>query len=267
MILDGRKIAAQLREQLAVEIQSLPTAPKLGFIRSGDDLVAKKFVEMKSSMARMLGVEVVEFLLSKDADTHMVLEAVSEVAVKVDGMLVQMPLGSHIDIDQVLAAVPIEKDVDAMGERSGQRVLTPVIGACAEIMRQEDISLKGKKAVVVGLGKLVGFPAVPWLTSCGAEVEVITRAETDPGRITAQADIIILGAGSPGMLRPNMIKEGVIILDAGTSESKGTLKGDADPTCAAIASIFTPVPGGIGPIAIAMIFKNLLTLVQLQKLK
>ncbi len=265
MIVDGKKIAAEIREELRVEISKLGFVPRLGFIRTGDDLVAQKFVEMKSRTAQKLGVEVEEFLLPANADTKFVVDAVEAMAARTHGMLVQMPLSPAIDTEEVLRNVPIEKDVDAMGMRSGQLVLTPVVGAFAEIVCLEHYELSGKKAVVVGVGKLVGLPAIEWLRKAGAEVTLLTQKDGELAPYTKQADIIVLGAGKPGILTPDMIKPGVVIFDASTSESDGALKGDADPACADLASMFTPVPGGIGPIAIVMIFKNLLTLKKLQR--
>lgn len=264
MIIDGRQIAREVRAQLQNDIAALGRPLTLGFVRSGDDLVAKKFVDMKSRTAAELGIRVLEFPLPPDADTETAIAAVEKVAAQADGVLVQMPLGKNIDAEKVLATVPLEKDVDAMGERSGQRVLTPVVAAIEEILRRQHISVAGKKAVVVGHGRLVGAPAASWLRSEGAEVSVATRESAGIGTDTKNADIIVLGAGRPGILQPDMISNKAVILDAGTSESEGAVKGDADPACAEVAAIFTPVPGGIGPIAVAMIFKNLLELARRQ---
>ena len=262
MIIDGTTLAKDIKDQLALELALLPRPPILGFVRSGDDLVAKKFVGMKARTAAELGISVVEVLLPEDADTEAAVAAVRDVASKTDGVIVQMPLAPNIDADRILQSVPIEKDVDAMGERSGTVVLTPVVGAIAHILNtyKGESFVKGKKAVVVGQGKLVGAPAAAWLKAQGAEVSVVTRGSGDLTEQLQEADIVVLGAGVPSMVTPDMLKPGVVLLDAGTSEEGGALKGDADPACAEVASLFTPVPGGIGPVAVAMIFKNLRTL-------
>ncbi|MCX6819813.1 MAG: bifunctional 5,10-methylenetetrahydrofolate dehydrogenase/5,10-methenyltetrahydrofolate cyclohydrolase [Candidatus Adlerbacteria bacterium] len=260
MVIDGKNIAREIREGLKSDFAKLGKPVTLGFVRSGEDLLAKKFVDLKAKTARELGVQVVEFALPTDATTEDALVAVREIAEKSDAMLVQMPLSKTIDAERVLAAVPIEKDVDAMGERSRMLVLTPVVGALKEILVRNFIEGAGKKVTVVGAGKLVGAPAAAWFTQEGANVTVVTSQNGDLAASVADADIVVLGAGQEGILKKEMLKPGVAVLDAGTSESGGTIKGDADPACAEVASLFTPVPGGIGPIAIAMIFKNLLTL-------
>ncbi|MEI6864329.1 MAG: bifunctional 5,10-methylenetetrahydrofolate dehydrogenase/5,10-methenyltetrahydrofolate cyclohydrolase [Candidatus Adlerbacteria bacterium] len=278
MIVDGKEIAREIREELKVKFAKLGKPVTLGFVRSGNDLLAKKFVDLKAKTARELGVHVVEFALPADATTEDALVAVREIAETSDAMLVQMPLSKTIDAERVLAAVPLEKDVDAMGDRSGKVVLTPVVGALKEILSRNSVESRGKKVTVVGAGKLVGGPAETWFTREGADVVVVTSTSGDLSSSVADADIVVLGAGQEGILKKEMLKKaktdgvgspdgsqnepfrGVAVLDAGTSESGGTIKGDADPACADVASLFTPVPGGIGPIAIAMIFKNLLTL-------
>jgi len=268
VIINGITLAKEIKDQLRAELAVLSRPPSLGFVRSGDDLVAKKFVGMKTKTAAELGIVVIESVLQRGVDTRTAVAVVMEIAAQTDGVIVQMPLPSgrqglpDVDSDAVIAAIPLDKDVDAMGERSGTLVLTPVVGAIAHIL---DVScgtffVKGKKAVVVGQGKLVGAPAAAWLQTQGAEVSVATRGD-DVRVLLKQADIVVLGAGVPGMVTPDMLKPGVVLLDAGTSEAGGTLRGDADPACAEVASLFTPVPGGIGPVAVAMIFKNLLTLV------
>lgn len=265
MIIEGIVIAKDIKTQLRGELATLTHLPTLGFVRSGDDLVAKKFVGMKAKTAAELGIPVVEFLLPQGADTEAAIAAVKEVAAKTDGVIIQMPLAQTIDTAKVLQALPIEKDVDAMGERSGTLVLTPVVGAIAHILDvyKGPSFVQGKKVSVVGQGKLVGAPAAAWFKTQGAEVSVVARGD-DLGLLTS-ADVVVLGAGVPGMVVPDMLKPGVVLIDAGTSEAGGTLKGDADPSCAEMASLFTPVPGGIGPVAVAMIFKNLRMLAAFNK--
>ncbi|MEX0930993.1 MAG: bifunctional 5,10-methylenetetrahydrofolate dehydrogenase/5,10-methenyltetrahydrofolate cyclohydrolase, partial [Candidatus Paceibacterota bacterium] len=111
-------------------------------------------------------------------------------------------------------------------------------------------------------GRLVGKPVAKWFTEMGANVRVLTKESKDIAQYTKQADIIVCGAGASGFLKPDMIKEGVIILDAGTSEEGGVLRGDADPLCSEKAALMTPVPNGIGPVTIAMLLKNLVLLAE-----
>ena len=168
-----------------------------------------------------------------------------------DGVLVQLP---HPDAGALLPQLPPEKDVDALGLHP--EVLAPVAGAVRELLERVNIEVRGKKAAVVGEGRLVGKPVSRMLRDMGADVSVVTLEQGSLSQLK-DADIVVSGAGAPHMLKPEMLKPGVVLIDAGASESGGKVVGDADPACAEVASFFTPVPGGVGPIAVAMLFKNL----------
>ncbi len=238
MIIEGRKIA----EEILNGLQSRPLT--LGVVM-GTDAASDSFVRMKERTAARVGV-----LLKRFAP-----EQIDE-ALLCDGILVQLPLANSREL---IEKIPPHKDVDALG--ADPLVLSPVAGAIAEVLARSGVDVKNKKAVVVGAGKLVGAPAATLLEKLGAHVSVITSTEGSLDELK-DADIVVLGAGEPGFIKPAMLKAGVVLVDAGTSESAGKLAGDADPACAEVASVFTPVPGGIGPIAVAMIFKNLFELVR-----
>ncbi|HVV39424.1 MAG TPA: bifunctional 5,10-methylenetetrahydrofolate dehydrogenase/5,10-methenyltetrahydrofolate cyclohydrolase [Candidatus Paceibacterota bacterium] len=237
MILDGKKIA----EDILAEIGDALRGKKLGIVVGSQDPATESFVRIKTRIASRLGVEVVHGELS-------------ELVQSCDGIIVQLPIENA---EGLLARLPGDKDVDAMGP--APRVRPPVAGAVAEILMRHRVDVSGKKAVVVGAGRLVGQPCAALLRELGAGVSIVTSKKGSLDELKT-ADIVVLGAGEPGLIKPEMLKEGVTLIDAGTSEAGGKLAGDADPVCAEVASIFTPVPGGIGPIAVAMIFKNLLEL-------
>jgi methylenetetrahydrofolate dehydrogenase (NADP+)/methenyltetrahydrofolate cyclohydrolase len=194
------------------------------------------------------------------ASTSELVQAVERLARQTDGIIVQLPLPESVDTDLVLASIPSEKDVDANG--TSPIVDAPVAGAVAEILSRSHVSLEHKKVLIAGHGRLVGKPVEKWFQSQGVPATIVT--DTDSLATHApSADIIILGVGEPGLLRPDMIREGAVVIDAGTAEMAKKLVGDADPTCASKCAVFTPVPGGVGPIAVAMIFQNLFSLMKL----
>lgn len=247
MIVDGRAIAESVLAALEHKRASFG-ALTLGILMSEGDKATESFVKIKEKAAARLGVSLVRC-------------APDEVgkALGCDGVIVQLPFPGA---EALLAALPGGKDVDALGP--APLVRAPVAEAVAEVLSFSGIEARGKRAVVVGAGRLVGAPCAALLRELGAEVSVITQTQ---GSLTElkSADIVVLGAGEPGFIKPEMLKSGVVLIDAGTSESAGKIAGDADPACADVASVFTPVPGGIGPIAVAMIFKNLLTLAEANK--
>ena len=269
MIIDGRKIAEELKISFKEKVVLLDDVPTLVVIMVGDDSASKQFVGIKKRFADAVGIPIQLIYFSKETDTKTLVDVIKNLSAdnNVGGIVVQLPLPEHIDARNVLNAVSVKKDVDMLSDsaieqfnKNESQTLPPVTGAFAEILCHEKVDVKDKNVVVVGHGALVGKPAAVWLKRKGARVKILDKRVEDISEFTREADILILGAGSPGLITPEIIKNKVIILDAGTSEAAGKLVGDADPTCAEKCSIFTPVPGGIGPITVAMIFKNFLEL-------
>lgn len=253
MIVDGRKIADELYARLRF---SKPCT--LGIVIGESSPVTESFVRIKGKAAERLGVTLIEKRLPTGGTTEDAVVAIKEFAQRVDGIIVQLPLASNIDTDAVLAALLPEKDVDGVSQ--SPLVRPPVAEAVREILDRAEVDPRGKQAVVVGSGRLVGAPVAAFLGLHGADVRIVTLGDSlSP---LGEADIIVAGAGKPGLIKPEHIKQGVVLIDAGTSESGGKVAGDADPACAEKAAVFTPVPGGVGPIAVAMIFKNLFILTE-----
>lgn len=264
MIVNGREIAEHILSSLEEERRHIGRPLALGILMGTGDAATESFIRIKSKAAQRLGVEVVRMELGASATTKEALSGLDTLAQKTQGIIVQLPLPDGIDSEKIIAAIPAQKDVDAIGQKP-RAVSAPVAEAVREILIQSHIEVSGKKTVVVGAGRLVGKPTAELLTEMGAHVSFVTE---DAGTLEdmKDADIVVLGAGNPGFIKPHMLKAGVVLLDAGTSEAKGgKLMGDADPACANMASVFTPVPGGVGPVAIAMIFKNLFRLAKSEK--
>jgi methylenetetrahydrofolate dehydrogenase (NADP+)/methenyltetrahydrofolate cyclohydrolase len=259
MIVNGREIAQTLLKGLEMERTSLGRPVALGILMSEGDLATESFIKIKSRAAQQLGVEVVRRALPQNSTTEDALLALAELSTRVQGVIVQLPLPSAIDAEKVIAAIPPQKDVDAIGPKP-HVVYAPVALAVEKILTESAVTLPGKKVVVVGAGRLVGKPTAELLTERGANTVFVTEQSGSLEELKT-ADIAVLGAGNPGFIKPEMLKPGIVLIDAGTSEAAGgKVMGDADPACANMASVFTPVPGGVGPVAIAMIFRNLFEL-------
>jgi methylenetetrahydrofolate dehydrogenase (NADP+)/methenyltetrahydrofolate cyclohydrolase len=189
---------------------------------------------------------------------------------RADALVVQLPLPSDVDLVSILNAIPLEQDADVLSSAAREKfermdagaLLPPVVAAVREIFEKYEVVVQGKKAVVIGAGFLVGAPCATWLREQGAEVSVVTTTSGNLAEALKDADIIISGAGSPHFIKPDMLQQEVVLIDAGTSESNGEIAGDADPACAPMCSLFTPVPGGIGPLAVACLFENVVTLAE-----
>lgn len=267
MVINGNNIAEEIKDLLREKIVARGKSPVLSIVSAGEEPATRKFIAVKKRFADNVGIPVHEHNYGVSVHTEELINCIAEHAGESDGIIVQLPLLASVEVQGVLDAIPEQHDVDVLSTTAFEKfkagmfpVLPPVVAAMEEILIRSDVVPQGKKAVVIGAGRLVGAPAALWLRNQGASVDVVDETTQDiPSRIRT-ADIIVSGAGSPGMVTPDMVREGVVILDAGTSEAEGKLAGDVAPECALKARVFTPVPGGIGPITVAKVFENLLTL-------
>lgn len=235
--------------------------PHLTVFTCAPNFETQRYLALKRKKAFEVGISVNVIEFPSAISTEEVIISIAQAHIQTDGIIVQLPFPPHIDIQKVLETIPKKLDVDAvLYDGTSDTVLPPVVGAIQEIAKEYDVLFATQKVVIVGKGRLVGAPALLWCQKQGAQVEVIDKSTKDKESIIASAHILILGAGSPGLITPSMMAPNVLIFDAGTSEEGGVLKGDADPSCASKASLFTPVPGGIGPITIAILLRNLIIL-------
>ena len=261
MLVDGKAIAREIYLDTATTVERLPVPPIMAIIACSPNFETQKYLDLKKKKATALGIELVVTVLPQSVQTVDVIAEVIAAAKIADGVVVQLPLPTHIDTEAVLKSLPASKDVDAFSYAAGgTELLPPVVGAIAEIAAEHGVSFTGKQVVVFGSGRLVGAPAAVYARKQGGVVQVVTKESIDVQELVAQADIIILGVGKPNLLLSEMVKDGVVVFDAGASEDGGLLVGDAHIDVAQKASLFTPVPGGIGPITVALLFRNLLAL-------
>lgn len=264
MILDGRAIAEDLYKVLAGRRARFGGDIKLGLVVVGVNPVIESFVRIKTRAAEKLGIQVIRRDLPAEAATEFVITEVKRLASETNALIVQLPLPKQVDTNSVLSAIPLEKDVDALNPTVAEDkhpVFAPVALAVVEMLQRAHVPIKGARTVVVGAGRLVGAPSAVLLKKLGAKVSMFTLQQGSIDDLK-DADIVVCGAGNPGFIKPEHIKLGAAIIDAGASESKGRVVGDADSACATKAAAFTPVPGGVGPVAVAMIFRNLFDLLE-----
>ncbi len=268
MIIDGTYIARTLKDKIKERTFEIDPRLTLGIIVTEETPAIRQFVELKMRFGKDIHVDVeilkLDFLKQKNENLlHLIIQSTR----KFNGLILQLPLSHQYTQETILNLFPFTHDVDVLGNAAYQQYkegtlpfTPPVIGAFAEILHRNDIRIAGKKVLVVGEGKLVGAPAAIWAKNLGAFVTIANKKTEDLKALTIDSDVIILGTGVPGILKPEMVKEGVIILDAGSGEKNGVVMGDADQACADKASLFTPTPGGIGPVTVAKVFENLVAL-------
>lgn len=266
MLIDGNKINQEIKEELRDKAKGL----SLAIIWVGDNPVSAKYIERKKKFGDEIGVQVSVFKYGEGIMTSELAEEIKTISRDYSGIIVQLPLPKNIDVSSVLNNIPINKDVDLLSDKAYQgfidgksKILPPVVASIKEILDRNNLGgLEGLNAVVVGAGKLVGRPVAVWLANRGAKVVSITKDSwADLSAVAlAKADIIVSGAGVPNLITSNMVRDGVIVIDASTSDVAGSMVGDVELSVADKAKLFSPVPGGVGPITVAMLFKNLMVL-------
>ncbi len=265
ILVDGKKIAQDISASVAEAVSAMSVKPSMTVIACNPNFETQKYLALKEQKALNLGILLTVQILPNDSNTETIVDSVNEAVKNTNGIIVQLPLPAHIDVEAVLASIPPSHDIDAFSYQNGvTSVLPPVVGAIDEISRINDLDWFDKKVVIFGKGKLVGAPTFEYAKRQGALVSVVTEETENVLDITRKADIVVLGVGKPNLLTIDMVKDGVVVFDAGASEDGGLLVGDSNPEVSSKASIFTPVPGGIGPITIALLFRNLLDLVSRQ---
>jgi len=263
MIIDGGKIAAEILEEVSLMVKELPLPPRLTVFTCAPNFETKKFLTLKQKRAAEVGILVTVVEFPPAVELSEIQSAITATHLTSDGIIVQLPFPPQIPIQHVLDKISPTHDVDALFYAGiGEEILPPVVGAIDVIAQRHQIVFTDKLVVVVGYGRLVGAPAKLYAESKGANVKVIQRDTNDANDIIKRADILILGAGVPGLITPNMVKDGVVVFDAGTSEEGGMLVGDAAPDVASKAALLTPVPGGIGPVTIAVLLRNSILLIK-----
>ncbi len=261
MIVDGKKIAEQVYERIHARVATLGHAPRLTVITCNPNFETKRYLALKEKKARDVGITATVTELPHESTTEDFIACINTALSESDGIIVQLPLPAgrqdfpDVDTDAVVASISPTHDVDALNPET-KDILSPVVGAMREILGTYEIPVFQKHVTIIGNGKLVGLPAYTWFIGQGAFVSMVTKDTQNVSEYTKNADIIVCGAGVPNLVTREMVKERVVILDAGTSEDGGELRGDVDPACAEKALLFTPVPGGVGPVTIARLLSN-----------
>jgi methylenetetrahydrofolate dehydrogenase (NADP+)/methenyltetrahydrofolate cyclohydrolase len=277
-ILDGKALARKIEDQVASEVKVLKGAtgrvPGLAVVLVGNDPASHAYVGMKKKACDRVGFYSVTHEMPEDISQEAIektIEMMNENP-NIDGILIQLPLPPQIDTTRLLELVAPNKDVDGFHPYNVGRLSTGLDGfvpctplGVMKMLAEYDIDVKGKNAVVVGASNIVGKPMAALLLNANATVEVCHIFTDDLKKHTLDADIILVGAGVINLVTEDMVKEGAIVVDIGINRNdEGRLVGDADyenvaPKC----SYITPVPGGVGPMTIAMLLENTLKAAQL----
>ena len=268
-IIDGKALGARVREEVAASVAELGHVG-LATVLVGDDPASHIYIDLKQKAAAQAGMEARDLKLPADTPEEELLATIAALNADdgVDGLLVQLPLPDHIDENLAIEAIDPGKDVDGIHPLNAGRLYlgrpTLVPGTPLGIMRMLDeyeIPLEGARAVVVGRSAIVGKPMAHLLLQRNATVTVCHSRTEDLQRHTLDADILVAAVGRTHLISADMVKAGATVIDVGMNRDEGSRKvlGDVDPSAMDEAAYMTPVPGGVGPMTIAMVMANTVT--------
>ena len=268
-LLDGKALGAKVREEVAASVAEVGHVG-LATILVGDDPASHVYIDLKQKAATAAGMEARDVKLPADTSEEDVLATIAACNADdaIDGLLVQLPLPGHLDENRIIEAIAPEKDIDGIHPMNAGRLYlgrpTLVPGTPLGVMRMLDeyeIPLEGANAVVIGRSAIVGKPMAHLLLQRNATVTMCHSRTRDLARETLGADILVAAVGSTHLVKPEMVKVGATVVDVGMNRVPDSKKllGDVDPAAAERAAYITPVPGGVGPMTIAMVLQNTVT--------
>jgi methylenetetrahydrofolate dehydrogenase (NADP+)/methenyltetrahydrofolate cyclohydrolase len=274
-IIDGKALGAKVREEVAASVAEVGHVG-LATVLVGDDPASHIYIDLKQKAATAAGMDARDLKLPADMSEEDLIATIAELNADdgVDGLLVQLPLPDHIDENRVIESIAPEKDVDGIHPVNAGRLYlgrpTLVPGTPLGIMRMLDeyeIPLEGARAVVVGRSAIVGKPMAHLLLQRNATVTICHSRTQDIERHTLDADVLVAAVGRTHLVSPDMVKAGATVIDVGMNRDENSRKvlGDVDPGAMERAAYMTPVPGGVGPMTIAMVLQNTVTAAQLRR--
>jgi methylenetetrahydrofolate dehydrogenase (NADP+)/methenyltetrahydrofolate cyclohydrolase len=251
--------------KLRKEIKKLPSI-RLAVILVGNNPASLNFIKQKQKTAKKIGIQFKLYRLKENIVEQLLARKVNEIAKNKNntGIVIQLPLPRHINEQKILNILPYEKDVDALSV-DNPIVEPPTASGIMRILEEYNIKTERKNVVIVGKGKLVGKPLAIMMAKISANLIICDRKTENLASKTRKADILVSAAGQPHLIKENMVKEGTVIVDAGFSKINNKIVGDVDfEEVKKKASYITPVPGGVGPMTIAMLMNNLIKLAKKQ---
>jgi methylenetetrahydrofolate dehydrogenase (NADP+)/methenyltetrahydrofolate cyclohydrolase len=270
MIISGKELSDELRSEIVERVKVIKNiydvAPHLAVIIVGDDPASQSYVKGKSKACDEVGITNTTIQLPSDVSQQDLIQTIDELNrnSKIDGILVQLPLPSHIDEASVMNYINPLKDVDGFhpvnvdGLYTGKKCIKPCTpSGIIKLLKKANVEIEGKNVVVLGRSKIVGLPVAKMLLDENATVTVCHSKTKNLKEITSQADILIVAIGKPKFVTTDMVKDGAVVIDVGVNRVDGKLVGDVDfDNVEYKTSVITPVPGGVGPMTITCLLEN-----------
>jgi len=269
-ILDGRKWAEEILDKLKEKVKNRHLKLRLAIILVGNGAISKIFIHGIEKDCEKVGIGFKLFKFSTKVNSQTLKKEVEKIVKNPQnyGVVIQLPLPKKFSTEEFLNLIPEEKDINVLSEKSlGKfyqgtlKILPPTVEGILELLKNYKIKISGKDVTILGAGRLVGLPLAIQLLKEKATVSALNKFTKDTSFFTKKADILISGVGKPNLIKGNMIKKGAAVIDAGTAIKGKKLVGDVDfKSVSKKASFLTPVPGGVGPLTVASLLKNLIKL-------
>ncbi len=263
--LRGDVVAEAVYAELRERLEGLAFVPQLRVIRLGEDPASVAYVRLKDKRARALGLASRVHALPETTPQEALLDLIRELNAdpEVDGILVQLPLPGHIDAERVLEAIDPAKDVDGFHPvnvgrlwAGGEALLPCTPAGIVRLLRHYGVDLSGREVVIVGRSNIVGKPLAALMLRENATVTVAHSRTRDLPAVTRRAEVLVAAVGRAHFITPDMVREGAVVVDVGINRTEQGLVGDVHPGVAEVAQALTPVPGGVGPMTVAMLLYN-----------
>jgi methylenetetrahydrofolate dehydrogenase (NADP+) / methenyltetrahydrofolate cyclohydrolase len=263
-LMRGKPLAERIRAEVAEEVKAVGGVG-ITTILVGDDPASQIYIRLKHEAATKAGMDAVDLRLAETISEDELVAKVEELNADdaVDAILVQLPLPRHIDEERVIRAIDPAKDVDGLHPfNAGELFLgrPRLVGATPRgvmaLLHEYGVALDGVRAVVIGRSDIVGKPMFHLLMQANATVTLCHSHTRDLGRHTLDADVLVVAAGVPGLVSPDIVRAGSVVVDVGQNRTDAGIVGDVDPGAEDVASLLTPVPGGVGPMTIACLLQN-----------
>jgi len=263
-ILDGKKIANNIKKQINEEVAAMPIKPKLVVIKASDDKASDTYIKHKKRACIKAGIDFELIKYNDDVKTEKIIKKIKQLNKKNNAILVQLPLFDHLGAKEIINTIDPSKDVDGLTIINQGKLVNNENGlipctalGIITLLKAYKIKIKSKHVVIIGRSKLVGKPLIDLFLKENATVTSVNSYTKNVKEITKQADILVVAVGKKYLIDKKMIKKNVVILDVGINNKKGKLYGDVNPNVLGVAEYVSPVPGGIGPMTVATLLNNI----------
>jgi len=257
-LIDGKKIADEILLDIKKQVAKLEKKPGLAAILVGNDPASKMYLKLKQKACNKVGIDFFSYFLDKNCPEEKILEVINflnnDQAIK--GIILQLPLPEKFNQNELIKAIKPDKDIDGFHPQT--KVISPNVLGIMELLKQTKVDLKNKKVIILSNSEVFSQPFKKLLPE--SKVEYLNLKSEILNQKLKQADVLVVAIGQRKFIKPDMVKKNAIIIDVGINKVKGKTIGDVDPKVDKVASFRSPVPGGVGPMTVAMLLKNLITL-------